>query len=503
MPLTGQQAVEMASIEFWKKMEEERVLRSQRLYHWYHDERDDVLQNVRDAMAKVFRESTLKQMNVRAVNLVEPLLDRICQVYKKPAQRMLDGGIQRTVDQGGKIQTKQSKLDENYQAILEESTINKQAREWHKLGRLFNTVLVQPIWMQPGEGEEEFEPYLDFIVHTPAYTIVETSDRDWLRPRAFYYAAWMKLESEIPEQVLVFWSSEEHFVIDANGNRRPFPGSASKENPIGKLPVAVLRFKDGPDFWGEGMWKLVDACQEISAQLTNLFHVSIFQTHGQAVAVNMGIKGEIVVGPDAPIAVDQAGGVGLDGQESQFYFANPNPNIQAVRETIDWYIRRLFSHEGIGPSQQEIEAATISGVSKMADAMVLGERREDDQTILEGFEHDLYEVTAAVVNELGPGKLKPGAEFSIKFGEHKPMKTAAERDQERRSALEGGWASRVDFIMEDDPSLTREQAIAKLKQIVVENREFQDKFGLFEQPFQEPETSGGNGQGQPVDQRVL
>ena len=458
--------------EFWKQLEESRVKQAQKLHDWYFNDRDEIIQHVETALGKMFRKGTLDQINIRVRNIVPRVVNKVCQVYKQPAKRMLDGGLQVQIT-GQAVTEKQSPEDKNYQEVLNNSTINRKSKEWHRLGVFFNTVLVQPIWVKSSKGN-----YLDFMIHTPAYTIVETDSLNWNIPIAFYYPTEMVLGGEDSEEALVYWSQTEHFILDKFGNKYAPADNPGMVNPYGILPVAVLRFRDAEDFWGEGKWSLVEGNEEVAAQYSNLGFTAIFQSHGQPVAINTGLKGEPEVGPDKPIKIENAGGD--NKQDSSFKFESANPMIQEVQGLIDWYIKSLMSDEGLSPQQYATEIANSSGVAKILDDADLNELRDDDRQILEDFEHDLYTVTAKVYNvEAKSKKLPEKGDFSIEFAEQKVVKTTDEKIKERESGIKMGTKSRVDCIREDNPELTEEQAKDKLKQIMLENKEFEDKFGLF------------------------
>lgn len=445
---------------YWKHIEHRRVTDAQKLWYWYYNDKDAIIQYVRSALAKTFKKKTLNKMNIRAYNIVERIIGKICLVYKKNPLRVLNGGIK----QSSNAESVQSEPafggddDKRYQELLLASTISSKAKEWHKLGRLFNTVLVQPVWIESGKAG-----FLDFVIHTPAWTVVESEENDWLRPRAFYFPVWKTIGDKF-QQVLVYWSATEHYYIDHLGNKIAVPGNEHMLNPYGALPAAVLRFKEGIDFWGEGMWDLVDGNEEVCVQATNMFYIALFQAHGQPVGINLGLKGEPEIGPDKPILVDNAGG--NDQQSSDFKFASANPIIREIRDLIDWAIKLMQSLKGLSPQQFALEAKLASGVSKMIDSADLTEIREDEVPILENFEHDLFAVTRAVYNYHNPSKkISEKSAFSIRFADQKPTKTIEEKVREREAGLAQGWLSLTDILLEDHPELTRQQAEEKVREI--------------------------------------
>jgi hypothetical protein len=469
----GEKVVNQALANYWKELESMRVDDAQRLYRWYFNDRDGMLNDIKTAMLVSFREKTVNRMNLRARNIVPKVVNKLCQVYKLPAIRKIDGGSVVVIGKDGVASETQPKSDEVYQLILDGSTINTKSKSWEKLGFLFNTVLVQPRVVRIGKGD----PFLDFIIHTPAYCAVMVDEDNWNIPTAFYYP----IESTIrgkQQQVLVYWSSTEHYMIDKLGNIIAPGNNPDKVNPYGILPIAVLRFSESGDFWGEGRWQLVDGSIESSIQYSNIGYTSLFQTHGQAVAINTGLIGEPEVGPDHIIKIENAGREGA--QPSDFKFASPNPQIAAVQSLNDWYIKTLQTDEGLNPQQFATETNLKSGTAKMLDNADIDELREDHRQILENFEHDLFDICRKIWNIEGNSRIPEQSEFTIEFSEPKVEKTVDEKVKERESAIKLGIGSRVDFIREDNPEMTDDQATEKLQQIILENRQWEDKYGLFD-----------------------
>ena len=453
--------------DYWRKTEDVRVQRAQKMWNWYFSDEDEVREDVEEALSKAFRESTRAQMNIRVFNVVERVVNRLAKVYKKPAQRCLDGGT--TYDTtGGVLKEVQSEDDKTYQMLLKESSLTKRVRQAEPLLILFNTILVQPVWRKD---------YLDYTIHTPAWTVVNTDPNDYLTPESFYYATWATIKGEL-QQVLVYWSATEHYWIDRNGNRIVPDGMLDTSNPYGIMPAALARIKDGIDFWGEGKWNLVDGNEEVCVQLTNILYTALFQTHGQMVGINTGISGAPSIGCDSPILIESRD---PSIPAPSITFESANPMIPEVQGLIDWMLKTLQNIEGLSGNEMTLDPTMASGISKIQDSAYAVEAREDMISTLEEFEHELFEISRVVWNYHNPGKkISDKAVFSVKFAEQKVMKTTDEKIKEREAALKLGIASRVDFILEDNPTFTREQAERKLEQIFLEERKAKDEFGLMD-----------------------
>lgn len=486
---TPEQVVNASAMRYWKQVEELRVKKAQKVYFWYHNYQDEIINYIKLAMLKGWREKTVNETRIRVFNIVSRVVDKLALVYKEVPERVLDGGKQIEVraaempasttapppsGAAPQVTEKQSPDDVAYQELLQSSTIEQRQSEWEKLAKLFNTVLVQPVWHEDKSKSEG--GYIDFMIHTPAWCCVETKDDDYTKAKSFWYPIWRSPgENKPQEQVLIFWSETEHYLIAANGNRVNGVGNLQGKNPYGVLPVAVLRRKLSNDFWGEGMWDLVDGNEEICIQVSNLFKVAAFQLHGQPFGVNLNLAGEPVLGADKPILVD---GVESGTVQPSFAFVTANPQLKPVMDLVDWALKNIQIAKGLGSNQVDIQQSIASGASKMVDNADVQEERVSAIPIFQQFEAELFDVTVAVYNYHAKGKkISEKADFSCKFPQPKIVETQDEKNKKRTVGLANGTMSRIDILMEDN-NLSREEAKMKLRQIIAENKEFDDEFGL-------------------------
>jgi hypothetical protein len=477
MPLTAQQAVAESSMRYWKQTESTRVIKAQHIYDWIYNNEDKIKEYIRTNMKAMFSPETIAKINIRVFNIVPKVTGKLAFAYKESPIRILDGGVTEKQNEQGTIESIQSQDDLRYQEMLKKSTIEKKQNEWDELCTPFNCVLVQPIWK-----EEDGKGYIDFLIHTPAWCVVETSKGDWLKPQAYYYAVWMQLKEGQPEeQVIIYWSKTEHKVLDRLENKVIIPDNPEGKNPYGILPVAILRLKDGIDFWGEGWWDIVDGNEEICEQVSNLYYTAKFQSHGQLVGINIGQsatgEGTPKTGPDKVILIGD--GARSDEATPDLKFINANPIIAEVQGLIDWALSSIQKLKGLSPQQYQAEVSKISGIAKSIDNTEIEEIRKNKTNVMRMFETDLFEVIKVVYNYHNPSnKISDKAVFSIKFPEPKIMESQTDKNARREFGLGKNIMSRVDMILEDNPGMSREKAQEKFNQIVAENRKIKDEFGI-------------------------
>lgn len=475
--------------EWWKQNESKRMLQAQKLWDWYFNDRDKIFGYILESMQKVFPAATLGRMNIRVMNIVRRVVRKISLINSQGIERMLDGGKQSKRSPEGDKKEIQTKDDIRYQDSLNKSTIARKQREWRRMGIYFNCVMVQPVCVYDtiNPTVPSFKPYMDFIIHTPAWTVVEVDPLNTMKPISYWYKIKYTIEG-IEQDVSVFWSKNEHYMMTADGRKVAVQGfnelntpQTNQEfvNPYGVLPVAIYRVDEGNDFWGEGLWDLVDGNEEVCIQMTNLFYTSIFQSHGERVAVNMGLSDPLKTGPDVTHAIDGAGKQG--NQNSEMYFINANAPIQIIQGMIDWFVDGIQKLKGLTPQASQIDPKAVSGIAKMMDAAEMAEDRAEQMIVDMDFEYDLFHIYRIVWNYWNKeNQISETAQFGMKYTEPKPSSTIAEKVQEREAGLRNGWLSLVDIILDDNPGLSREEAEEKLKEIIEQNRRIKDIYGINE-----------------------
>ena len=484
MPDTAIQAVAKSALRYWRELENVRVHKAQRIFFWLHNYEDEIKNYIVENMKKMFSDETISEINVRVFNIVPRVVDKLGFVYKESPQRFLDGGLKtETVD--GKIKSVQSQDDIRYQVLLKKSTIVKKQNEWNKESKPFNTLLIQPVWKE--NKEDPSKSYMDFLIHTPAWCVVTPDPDNWLVPQSFYYPIWMQLvPGSMQEQVLVYWSKDDHYILDALENKKYPEGNPEGKNPYGILPVAVLRLKDGIDFWGEGWWDLIDVNEEICEQVSNLFYTAKFQMHGQPVATNIGTTlneaGETVnakpkLGPGNLIRIGD--NQKNDEVAAKLEFIQAHPELKAVQDLCDWALKTAQAIKGLSPQQYSLETTLASGKSKLVDSEEINEIRKNDMNILTMFESDLKDVMLRVYNYHNPNnKISESAEFTVKFQEPIVPLSAQEKTAQRTFNLANYLQSPIDMIMEDNPMMTREDAVKKYEDNLTSIRRMKDETGM-------------------------
>ena len=432
----------------------DRINVAQRLYDFYNGDSSEIVKHLEKAMGKTFSGDDIAEFQMLYLPIARRIIDKLCLVYKS--------GVRRFLENDGST----DKLQELYEA----SDITRKQRQWYRYGRLFHTVLVQPVVRQINGVD-----VLNYDILTPNKVTVKEREDNFLLPSEVVYQIAARDHSGQPTLHSVYWSDEEHYVLNEKGEKIIDEGNVGSINPYKRLPFAVLRMRETEDFWGEGETVLANVEEKIDILLVQWMDLMIMQAHGQPVFTNTKLEGDVKTGPRHPMLLTPYN----PDQPANFAFVSPQAKMAEVQAGIDWFIEKTAVMYGLSKTSEEGQVA--SGFAKMLDNWDLMEQREEDVEILKSFESDLYDITRTVVNYEKPNGLTlPEKEvFSIEFEEYNyPIDPAVEL-QLKKDKMELGLWTPVDDLMARDKTLTIEDAKQILQDNLAIRNELKDQFGLF------------------------
>jgi hypothetical protein len=446
----------LGSIE--EQDEVRRINTAQKLFDFYQGNVDEIARHIQGALARTFTSEDIAEFQMLYLPVLKRIIDKLCIVYKS--------GVWRTLDSEGATE----KLDELY----ENSDIQTKQRYWYRMSKLFDTVLVRPV-VREVDGEQK----LSYEVYTPNKVTVVPNGDDFTSPSVVAYQEQVKVNGKNQLQT-VFWTKDEHFITDEDGNKKTMEGNEEGKNPYGVLPFEVLRMRETEDFWGDGQTVLANVEEKVDVLLIQMMDLLVMQTHGQPVFSNARIEGEVQTGPKHPLSL-----VPFDpAQGTSFSFVSPDAKIADVQAAIDWILTKTATMYGLSRSAESGESQAASGYAKLLDNWDMMEQRAEDIEILKDFEKRLYYKTAIVCNyDMNAGLPEVG--FGIEFDEYDyPIDPSVDL-QVKKEKMELGLWSPIDDIMEQDSSLTEEEAMEVLRKNLAVRDEIKDMLGSFMKPMKE------------------
>lgn len=446
------------------EQENERKEMQEKMYYYYNGDEDKVLEYLDEALLKTFDDDSVSEFQKDYLNLTKKIIHETAVVYNEPPQREI-------LTEG----EENEELTEYYQNIFTIRS-NSKDKKIHRYGKLFNTAIMEIFFNKITEK-------IDYKIDPPHLYTVIPHEEDYNRIGMIMYDKYFKNDKNKDELYTVVWTETEHYRLDAQGEKVAIEGNEEMINPYGVIPFVVYRTEEMPDFWGVGQHDITNANEIVNVFLTDLANGTLMSAWGTPLFVNCGLDKKssdreddevkrLRVGPKHPISVDN---VTTEMVAPRIEYVAHNAEMEAVMEIINYRIQLIANNKGLDPNIFSLEVKATSGFSKMMDRINQIEIRQDDLEPCKEFEHERYEVVKAVHNyEMtdvkGFKELPTESKLKVDFAEIDLPQTIEEKWKEREEKEKRSMATPVDWLMEENPDLTKEEA----EEIIQNNKEFLD-----------------------------
>lgn len=407
-------------------------IQAQKMEAYYTRDKLAIRWFLRQHMATLVQNpQNLEEMRPVIINFVPKILKRLCQVYANPPVFKLSSEPEQLI------------YDEQFSHKL-----NAWRKEFHRRSKLFNTILVRPIWR---ESRKEW----DYMILHRGNCQIEAEGDDYNELEMVKY-----LVEEDGRDYYIVWTKDEHYAIDVETEKRVLLGDMTGTNNYKQIPFIILRLERANDFWGDGLTDLVDTNEVLNGILSDLGYKRYMQ-FGIPFGKNLGKSSDIVVSPKSFILADETG----DGRTSDFSFVTPDHKTDFDINISDWIKSQLGIAFGLPADSFNNTVTAESGFSKMVGSLELLANNEDDEAALRVFEYNLWALQKEVMR-VDKASIKFTSDIvSIEFNGMEFPKTSDEIWKDREFEYKYNMSSPVDWLRESRPDLTQEQA----EQILIEN----------------------------------
>ena len=274
-----------------------------------------------------------------------------------------------------------------------------------------------------------------------------------------------------------WFSDNYHFTTDINGEIVQNLSPENGENVIGMLPfVNVAADQDG-EFWAEGGDDIVDGSILVNTLITDMFGIAYIQGYGQVVVSGKNLPSTFRMGPHSAVLLE------YDKDEDpkpDVTVLNSNPPLDLWMRSIEQYVALLLSTNSLSPSSlsTRLDAANFpSGIAMLVEMSEATTDIEDKQKDFKDIEREVWRRIIAWQNILIDRNVAPESfkdigtvnlseDISVRFTDPKPVVSEQERlgNIEKRKGI-GGLNEEVDYILMDNPDMTRDEAEKKLLRI--------------------------------------
>lgn len=383
----------------------------------------------------------------------------LCAAYIKPPERRFG---------------EKGKFNDSFRDFYETAAVDAALDRAYKIAKLTNVALVMPVIRN---GELELDVYsADMFRVKTAPGNYRQIDELWLQT---------VIGDDIAYHV---WSSTQYRLV-SNKDGRTIEYS---DNPYGIIPAVVLKLTHERDFYGGGLWELIEAQLDISKLQFFADQNVTYSGFSVWVAQNFGKENTFVLSPNKVIAVND-----ITSGEGQFLppqldTVSPEPHFLNIDELRDRRERRVLRQLGLPNSLIAENTGTQSGVSRIVEMQELIDIRTEDQNVLRRFERLLCKMIALVVNLNLRKGLPENGDVSVNFSEEQIFTEPEKEYALWKEQWQDGVMSTAEFVRR----VTRNETIttdAEAIEYIKKNRDLLSKL----KPKELPNENGTNGRNEP------
>lgn len=270
----------------------------------------------------------------------------------------------------------------------------------------------------------------------------------------------------------VFWSKNYHFTCDCKGNIIDRPNEEGINNPIMRLPFVFFSKDQDDSFWSVGGEDIIEGSILINTLLTDLYFIAKIQGSGLFYMFGKNVPSTYKVGPNRAVTMEVEEG----DPTPQIGFASSNPPIGDHMQMVEQYVAFLLSTNDLGVNsiQGKLDAATAaSGIQEIIQNSEPMTAIEDEQEQYRDKEPEILQIANAWQSEFMDSQTGLTSAFSdigysedliyaIKFDKPKHFSSELERLDAVNKKIEQGIYNKVDAMIDENPDLTREEALEQL-----------------------------------------
>jgi len=165
-----------------------------------------------------------------------------------------------------------------------------------------------------------------------------------------------------------------------------------------------------------------------------------------------------------------------------------NTQLGAIDEVIKGKVLAIANNYGISSDNFNVTGSNMSGYALKISNRALEEIREADKTVVLKVEKELFDLIRYINNTIGLEQIPEDVDLKWNPGEISYPPTAQEEQARWEFEFQNGISNQVDYLLEQDPEMTREDAMEVLRRVKEESAELKPARSVLETIFE-----GGEG----------
>tara|TARA_R100000773_G_C4221074_1_gene119936 strand:+ start:3287 stop:4591 length:1305 start_codon:yes stop_codon:yes gene_type:complete len=288
-------------------------------------------------------------------------------------------------------------------------------------------------------------------------------------PVGYIYPIYNHGQTKDMKVVYAYWSNDEHFLIDQNGNIESV--NEGNVNPYGILPFTIChRHPYTTDFMRNGATDIINANLMINVLMTELGLAMRLQALGQPVISGIDNANKVSLGVDKPMVLPEG---------ASFSFVSPGGDIDQYINAIRFYVDSVAYNNNLKVKWSVGRESFISGEAlKMAEIDLTEAVMGDYQMIWRGVEQRRFNVDRRIL-EVHNKRISD--EYSVDFSEPRFPLTADEERKQWDWEWANGLSQPKDWIKKYNPDMTEEEVEEMMEEMKPEQPEQPQQSGLLAQ----------------------
>lgn len=449
----------------------ENLERKRRSYISYDIYNNNQHQYVEGCLSKDYPKESFDAMRkITSINFAKRIVDVEASVYKFPAQRMFGSnnddvvGLLENIYHYAKVDYNNKQLNRFYRLDEQCASLIVPNKRLGIIGKrkLQNwqyDVIPDPDW--PDQALAYIIPMLtkpgqyvdtNYYANDPQSDNVNQriADRDDKKPSSTQY---------------ILWSDEYNFMFKSNGEI--ITPKDERANPIGMMPITDVSMPKQNSFMLQNDNNLARFTVDFLCMLSDLAEIIRMQGYSQSILSALEKPESIFTGPHRLMFLQKKKNADA-GEQPEFSFATPNPDLQGALDGLLAILRMQLSSRGhktnVVTGGQNVDSFA-SGLERLLAQIEQHSSSIDDFSLFNDVEHREFEIFRRTSNYLNSGGAPEGfelindlqgpeipedTEFNIRFHEPQMIETEADKQARLGERLENRTLGRVKYIMELD-----------------------------------------------------
>lgn len=457
-----------------------------------------------------FGPDAVKEMRLTPINFLKKVINKLSTIYKEAPVRKCE------------LESDQILLD----YYVEELEFNQKMQ---KVNRYYNLHSNTAMYFVPIGNEIEFmviPPYLYSLVSNPINPLeiktwifsafIEegsiapnrdngpaTGNQSFSRDQGQKTQGDMvdsQEKQELMNRQLIFWSDEEHFTTNENGDRIKFNSEAGNEqflNPIMMCPIVNVTKDRDAETWATQGEDLVDLSIALQLGWTDLLTIAKHQGFGIMTMTSKEQPKQMNIGINKTIWLKQ----GDDGVAPTVDYINSAAPLDKYNALLMDLLGLMLTTNDMTPqsvSGNQQPQTVLSGFSRLiqmsdtieaveADKPVLKDAEKEGWEIIKAWHNFMYDSNILSEEARALGKFSDQFDPQILYKSSKPIESEDEILARIEKELNLGLITKKDALAKLNPNSTTEQLDAKIQEI---DQEKQDNIDKFQQGLDQQQPQG-------------